>query len=272
MRTQTKDKTTKKLTIFALLSVVILILTAISVFAYLFPNLGEKRELIEIPSFRGSQYNEISAPDRIDLERELVFSDDIPEGEIISQFPYAGARRKLAEGEKYTVKLTVSMGKETQKLPDLKSFKYTEAAAVLRSIDAKIRIVSVYDDENERDIVLRTSPCAGESIERGEQVTLFVSRNHIHGSVCVGDFAGLPLDVACAEILAQGLTLGEILQDHSAEFAAGEVISQSLAPHSYVLHGTKIDITISAGQKKEELHPFRRDIISENGEINESVD
>lgn len=266
MRTKTKDKTTKKLTIFALLSVGIFILTAIFAFAYLFEDLGGKRELIEIPSFRGAKYSEISAPDRIELERELVFSDDTPEGEIISQFPYAGAKRKLAEGEKYTVKLTVSMGKERQTLPNLKNFKYTEAAAVLRSIGAEIRIVSVYDDETERDIVLRTSPLAGNRVERGEQVTLFVSRNHIHSSVRVGDFVGLPLDEAAAEILAQGLTLDKIGQDYSDEFAAGEVISQSIAPNSYVLHGTKIDVTVSAGQRKEELHPFRRDIISENGE------
>lgn len=266
MRTKAKNKTIKKLTIFALLSVGIFILTVICAFAYLFADLGGKRELIEIPSFTGAKYSEISAPDRINLERELVFSDDTPEGEIISQFPYAGAKRKLAEGEKYTVKLTVSMGKERQTLPNLKNFKYTEAAAVLRSIGAEIRIVSVYDDEIERDIVLRTSPAAGNRVERGEQVTLFVSRNHIHSSVRVGDFVGLPLDEAASEILAQGLTLDKISQDYSDKFAAGEVISQSVAPGSYVLHGTKIDITVSAGQKKEELHPFRRDIIRENGE------
>lgn len=272
MNTKTNDKTLKKLTIFAILSVAVFILTVICVFAYFFVNFDGEREIIEIPSFAGQKFSEISPFDKIKIESELIFSDDIPEGEIISQFPYAGARRKLAEGEKYTVRLTVSMGKETQRIPKLENFKYNEAAAALRSIGAKIRIVSVYDDEAERDIVLRTLPCAGESIERGQQVTLFVSRNHIHGSVCVKNFVGLPLEVASTEILAQGLNLGEIREGYSDGFAEGEVILQSIAQGSYVLHGSRIDITVSAGQKTEDLHPFRKDIIRENGEINESVD
>lgn len=272
MNTKTDRKTIKRLTIFALLSVAIFILTVICVFAYFFVNFDGEREVIEIPEFTGKKYSEIQSFDKIELEGELVFSDEIPEGEIISQFPYAGARRKLAEGEKYTVKLTVSMGKETQKLPNLENFKYNEAAAALRSIGADIRIVSVYDDHSENDIVLKTSPEAGESIEHGEKVTLFVSRNHIHRSICVKNFVGLPLEVACSEALAQGLALGEIVECESDEFSEKTVIFQSIAPESYVLYGTKIDITVISGQMIEDLHPFRKDISKENGEINESVD
>ncbi len=266
MNTKTNDRTIKKLTIFALLSVAVFIMTVICVFVYFFVNFDGERELIEIPRFEGKQYSEIGDLDKILLERELVFSDEIPEGVIISQFPYAGARRKLAEGEKYTVKLTVSMGKETQKIPELKNYKYNEAAAALRSIGADIRIVSVYDDKVEGDLVLKTSPHAGESIERGDKVTLFVSRNHIQSPVCVKDFVGLPLDMACAEILAMGLTLGEITEVYCQEASDGEVVSQSLVPESYVLYGTRIDIVVVASEKTENLHPFRKDIAEENGD------
>lgn len=272
MNTKADNKTIKRLAIFALLSVVVFILATIIVFVYFFVNLDGELEVIEIPKFVGKKYSEIQSFDKIELERELVFSDEIPEGEIISQFPYAGARRKLADGEKYTVKLTVSMGKETQSVPNLENYKYNEAAAALRSIGAKIRIVSIYDDKKEPDIILRSSPASGARIERGDTVTLFVARNHIHGSVCVKNFIGLPLDVACAELLAQGLTLGELIEQSSDEFASGEIISQSIAPESYVLYGSKIDITFSTGPKTEDLHPFRKDIAKENGEINESVD
>ena len=137
---------------------------------------------------------------------------------------------------------------------------------------AEIRIVSVYDDEKERDVVLYTSPKAGADIERGDTVTLFVIRNHIHGSVRVKNVAGLPLDEAAAEILAQGLTLGEIKQEYSDEHDAGVVISQSVSEGNYVLHGSAVDLVVSAGKKTERLHPFRGDITEENGEINESVD
>ena len=272
MNTKADVKTIKKLTIFALLSVAVFVLTAICVFAYFFVNFDGEREIIEIPKLTGKKYSDIQSFEKIELERELVFSDEIPEGEVISQLPYAGARRKLAEGEKYTVKLMVSMGKERQDLPDLKNCKYSEAAAILRSIGARIRIVSVFDDNSDRDIVLSTSPAAGERIDRGDKVTLFVSRNHIHGSVCVNSFIGLSKELACADILSQGLMLGEISECYCDDFAEGEVISQSIAPNSLVLHGTKIDIVVCRGQKNEDLHPFGRGIIQENGEINESVD
>ena len=91
-------------------------------------------------------------------------------------------------------------------------------------------------------------------------MTLFVSRNHIQSPVCVKNFVGLPLDVACAEILAQGLILGDVSRGYSDEFPEDVVILQSLAPNSCVLYGAKIDIVVCEGQKTEDLHPFRKDI------------
>ena len=266
MNTKINDRKIKKLAIFALLSVAVFILTVICVFIYFFVNPDGEREIIEISSYAGKKYSEILPSRKIELERELVFSDDVPEGEIIAQFPNAGARRKIVKGEKYTVKLTVSLGKETKSIPNLENYKYNEASAALRSIGAEIRVVSVYDDNAESDMVLRTSPAAGVAVERGDTVTLFISRNHIRGSVCVKDFAGLPIEVACAEILAQGLNLGEVIELDDNECAEGAVVSQSVAPGSYVLYGTKIDIVVGSGEKRENLHPFRKDITEKNGE------
>ena len=272
MEVKKENKGFRNLVFGAVASCGVLALVVGCVFAYFSAELYGEREVIEIPSFVGKRFADVADVNGIRLESELVFSSDVPEGEIISQFPYAGARRKIVEGEEYTVTLTVSAGKQENRLPYLEGYKYTSAAAVLRSMGAEIRIVSVYDDEKERDVVLYTSPRAGADIERGDTVTLFVSRNHIHGSVQVKSFVGLPLDEAATEILAQGLTLGEIKQEYSDEHDAGVVISQSISEGSYVLHGSAIDLTVSAGKKTERLHPFRGDITEENGEINESVD
>ena len=272
MEIKKENKGLRGLVFGAIASCGVLALVTGIILANFFAEFDSGREVIEIPSFVGRRFEDITDVDGIKLESELVFSSDVPAGEIISQFPYAGARRKVAEGEEYTVTLTVSAGKEENRLPCLEGYKYTPAAAVLRSMGAEIRIISVYDDDKESDVVLYTSPRSGTNIERGDTVTLFVSRNHIHGSVQVKSFVGLPLDEAATEILAQGLTLGEIKQEYSNEYAAGMVISQSISEGSYVLHGSAIDLTVSAGKKTERLHPFRGDITEENGEINESVD
>lgn len=258
MKTKSTDKNIKRLAVFAYISVAVFILTAIFVFAYFFINFDGERSTIEIPSFVGQKYTEILPSDRIKIESELVFSDTVSEGEVISQFPNAGAKRKLAQGEKYTVKLMVSMGKETRTIPNLINTKYIEAAAALRSLGADIRIVSIYDDTHENDVVINTSPRVGEKIEPGAKVTLFVSRNRLHGSICVKDFSGIRQENACAEIIAEGLFVGEIDAQYSDEVPEGFVTDQSLIPGSYVRYGSRIDLTVSAGKEREELHPFGR--------------
>ena len=80
-------------------------------------------------------------------------------------------------------------------------------------------------------------------------------------------------EAAISEILAQGLTLGEIEEGFDESYPTGTVIAQSIMPGSYVLYGTKIDIKVNAEEPKEKNHPFRKDIIQkDDGELNGSVD
>lgn len=272
MKSKEKDNSVKKLAVIAIVSVTATILIFVGFFCYLFVDLGPEREVIEIPDFVGKRFENIGRFDKIKIESEPIFSDDVPEGKVISQFPHGGAKRKLAEGETYTVKLTVSLGKETQTIPDLQNYNYSDAAAALRSIGAKIKIVSIYDDECGQDVVIKTRPGSGEQIERGQTVTLFVSRDRIPNSVCVKNFVGMAMNDAISEILARGLTLGEITEDHFEDHTVGSVAWQSIVPNSYVLHGTKIDIVVNVGERQEDIHPFRKDLIQKDGEINESID
>lgn len=272
MKSKIIDKSIKRLGIAASIALSVAILSVVGIGWYFFGDTGIERELIVIPQYVGQRFDSIRGSENITIESEPVFSNDAPSGEVIAQFPYGGAKRKLKSGEKYVVKLTVSLGKESESVPQVQNFKYVDAAAALRKIGATIRIVSVYDDSIEPERVLRTSPAAGERIESGDTVTLFVSRNHVRGSVCVKDFVGMAKEEALSELMSQGLTLGELTEEFSEDYPKGAVISQSITPQSYVLYGTKIDITVNAGEKSDALHPFRKDIVGKNGEINEPID
>ena len=267
MRSKINNEPLKKLRTAAFLSVVITFLLFAVAFCFFFADIGGKRNVVEIPELVGREFNGIGELDRIILESEPIFSHNVPEGVIVSQSPYGGAQRKLAEGEKYTVRVTVSMGKETSAVPYLEGMRYNDAAAALRSIGAKIKIVPIYGGE--RDAVIRTLPKSGEMIEKGDTVTLFVGRTRIQDSVLVKDFTGNSKEEAIASILVSGLSLGEITQEKSGDYPVGCVISQSILPGSRVLHGTKIDITINAEELEENLHPFRKDMIQKDGELNE---
>lgn len=283
---KSSNRSIKRLAVFALISVLVAALTAVSLFAYFFADVDEDFETVVIPDLVGRKFDRIGIFDKVAIESELVFSDDVPEGEVISQFPCGGARRKVAEGEAYNVRVIVSIGKERESVPDLHGFRYLDAAAALRSIGARIRVVSIYDDSVESDLVLRTSPETGEQIEKGALVTLFVSRKHLHAPVQVKNYVGKSSDSVFTDILADGLVVGKILYEHSDQYAANVVIGQSLMEGSLVPYGSCIDITLNAEAKQEELHPFRgqktsdeKDIYhfkkrkpKENGEINGSVD
>ncbi|MBQ8409974.1 MAG: PASTA domain-containing protein [Clostridia bacterium] len=263
-----KDNSLKKAIAAATVSALVFAVTSICVFAFFFVSNRRHRETVTIPSFVGQQFSSIMPVDRITVEHELVFSDEVPAGEVISQFPYAGARRKVADGDAYTVKLTVSLGKEQLRVPTLASYGYLEAAAALRMLGARVRVVSIYNGDADHDTVLSTSPAAGEMIEAGQQVTLFVSRHRVEGSILVRDFTGMPQEQACAELLSDGFLVGEIELVCSDEGEAGCVIGQSLAPGTYVRHESRIDLTVSAGKNTEEKHPFGRGLTegAHNGE------
>ncbi len=235
---KTKKISTKGLLLGAFISIALLASIAVGVFFTLFASNMKGRDIIVIPSFVGQKYAELEPHGRIRFDGELVYSETVPEGVIISQDPYAGARRKVADGECYTVKLTVSMGAEENRLPDLKRSAYTEAAAKLRALGAQIRIVSVYDENSEIDSVLYTSPDAGTRIKRGDRVTLFVCRKHIKGSVRVSDLTGLDQGTACAKLIAEGLLVGEIIQiTHQlavCEYFKGEIIPDIVVPTFYI--------------------------------------
>ena len=276
----------RRLAVVALISLAVAALSAIGVFLYFFADTDKKPETIVIPDLVGQKFDMIGSIDGLKIDCEPVFSDDVPEGEVISQFPYGGARRKVAEGETCTVRVSVSLGKELQSIPDLRGFRYLDAASALRSLGARIRVVSIYDDSVECDLVLRTSPETGDKIEKGALVTLFVSRKHLHTPVQVKNYVGEPSDSALASILADGLVIGEIFYEVSDQYAANSVIGQSIMEGSLVPYGSHIDITLNAASKQEEIHPFRGQKTSdnediyhfkeskskENGEINGSVD
>ena len=257
---KTKEKSIKGLLWAAFISLAVLVATAICIFLVLFSSTNKDRDIIIVPSFVGQKYAELEPHGRIRFEGELVYSESVPKGEIISQEPYSGARRKVADGESCTVRLTVSRGAEAQKLPDLSGVPYTEAASALRALGVQIRVVSVYDGDGDGDRVLYTSPDAGAKINRGDRVTLFVCRKHVKGSVRVSDLSGLDKGAACTKLLAEGLLVGEIVYAPSDTAGEGIVISQSIAPGSYVRYHSKINITVSTGKedKNDQLHPFGR--------------
>lgn len=127
------------------------------------------REPIPVPLVVGE---EAAAAEDTITGAELLFStseaysDDVPEGTIISQNPAEG---NLHRGD--TVKLTVSIGPEFVEIPSVQGLTLDEARTILEESGLKVevnRLASFFD------FVGSQSPAGGESVRKGSTVTLTV--------------------------------------------------------------------------------------------------
>jgi beta-lactam-binding protein with PASTA domain len=95
----------------------------------------------------------------------------------------------------------------------------------------------------ERGIAIRTVPAAGEEVERGERVQLFVSSGP--EQVEVPDVTGLSRD--SAEDLLSEAGLEVAVEQRESEEPEDDVISQDPAAGTDVDRGSTVTITVSTG-------------------------
>ena len=252
----------RKFIIGALISFVVFLGMALFIFLMLFAVNDSDREIIVIPSYVGQELAKIQQTKSIKIESELIFSDTVPEGTVISQIPLGGSEKKVKKDGYYTVKLIVSLGKERFEIPDLINAHVTDAAADLRSVGARVRVISIYDKNAECDRVISTSPARGEKICAGDKVTLFVCRKKTQSSVKVENYVGMKLSDACAAILSSGLLIGDIECVECDGLDEGLVTFQSINQGAWVRHGSYITLYVAKdkGDNKEQNHPFRGNV------------
>ncbi|MBO2527900.1 MAG: serine/threonine-protein kinase [Clostridiales bacterium] len=175
-------------------------------------------------------------------------SKDIRQGSIVRTEPKA--EEKLEKGQE--IILYVSLGEN--KMPSLKGDTEANARARLNALNIGVHIEVLYDtnDEYDKDRVYRTAPEAGEQIEPGEQIFLYVSKGS--GKVKVPSVLNQSRDYA--EKLLRDSKLEVIINEaYDDEVPQGYVISQSEVPGTEVKEGSQIVIDISKGQDPSKTEP-----------------
>jgi beta-lactam-binding protein with PASTA domain len=247
-----KDKEKKKakslvaLGVTAAISVFLAALLGVGVLMYYFAPQKSDAVTVNVPSYLGIDEKNAMSDSQFLIEKEWVESDNAQRGKVISQYPSANSARKLYRGERVTVTLRIGAGKQKNAVPDVAGRDYMSAASMLRAMGARVRTVSVYDGEGENGRVLYSLPRESTPLERGQTVTLFVKKTRVKMPVQVPDLVGKTMESACAEILQKGLLLGSVEYEYSSD-EEGTVILQSLPCDVYVVHGTRIDITVGLG-------------------------
>jgi serine/threonine-protein kinase len=131
-------------------------------------------------------------------------------------------------------------------VPNVVGFTYDAANEALADED----LLAYRVDEESPDVaegnVIRTDPAAGTSVEKEQQVKVYVSTGQ--EMTDVPPLKGMAQDAATQALTDAGLTLGTITPKNDKDLAAGIVIEASPADGTSVATGTTVNLTVASGR------------------------
>ena len=168
--------------------------------------------------------------------------DSVPAGQVVSQYPEAGAKVK----EQRLVTITVSKGGQELTMPDLKSMSRSNAEEKLKKMGLKIGAVFEENAKEPAGTVINQDPRSGSKITKGQTVDITVSLGEKKKEITVQNYTGLSVDSAKSNLEANGLSLGGISEEASTS-PKGTVIGQSPSAGSTTTEGGSVSLIISSG-------------------------
>jgi eukaryotic-like serine/threonine-protein kinase len=195
----------------------------------------------EVPRVEGRQLVEARAileQAGFEIEETRVRSE-VPFDQVLDQDP--DPREEAEEGS--TVVLEVSGGPGTVLVPSVKNLPQAQAIEELEDRGLRATVDRRPSETVRAGLALRTVPGAGEEVERGERIQLFISSGP--EQVAVPEVIGLSRDSAEAQISDAGLV--PAVREQESEEPEGEVISQDPAAGTELERGSTVTITVSTG-------------------------
>ena len=227
-----------------LLSISLFVSTAWIVFdELLLPHAAGTRR-VTIPDFEGTAADAIAPVDWLTLETQYRYDENTPAGLVIAQDPAPGSVRKLSEAHPTCkLKLTVSLGVETVRLPSVLGMDVRAAEAALRAAGFTVKTevrTGAYPEGEVYDVY----PRGEELLPRGTTVTLYASAGAPSVTVTVPDLRGLSRGDALIRLWLAQLSVEEIVEELSDK-EEGIVISQNYQPGTIVMAGTRLTLVVS---------------------------
>ncbi len=199
-------------------------------------------ETREVPRVTGTQLieaREILERAGFEVEETRVRSEAALD-RVLDQDPDPGVEAE--DGS--TVVLEVSGGPGTVRVPSLAGLPPKQVVNRLEDRDLTADLEERPSDTVDAGLAIRSVPGAGEVVERGEQIKVFISTGP--ELVAVPNVVGLSREAAEDRIGDAGLSPGQITEQESPE-PENEVIAQDPAAGSEVERETTVNLTVSTG-------------------------
>jgi beta-lactam-binding protein with PASTA domain len=175
------------------------------------------------------------------------YNDTVDRGTVISSDPAPGARIRDHD----SVALTVSLGPETVKVPDVQGQSLAEARARLKSDGLEPGMVTrEFSEDVDKGAVIATAPRAGTERHAGSAIALTVSKG---SPIDVPDVTGDDLDSAKQELADAGLKVRIAPERINSEYDKGAVAAQSPRDGGEAAEGDTVTLTLSKGPEMVEV-------------------
>jgi eukaryotic-like serine/threonine-protein kinase len=206
-----------------------------------------KAETREVPRVVGRQLVQARAVlERAGFEvRETRVRSEADFDQVLDQDPDPG--EEAEEGS--TVVLEVSRGPGTVLVPTVRNLPQAQAIDELEERGLRANVDRLSSDDIREGLAIRTVPGAGNEVERGERIQLFISSGP--ELVATPEVIGLSRDSAEAQISDRGLV--PAVQEQESEEPEGEVIAQDPSAGTELERGSTVTITVSTGVERVEV-------------------
>ncbi|MDX6671611.1 MAG: eukaryotic-like serine/threonine-protein kinase [Solirubrobacteraceae bacterium] len=170
-------------------------------------------------------------------------TDPAPRGRVLREDPQP--QSQVDQGS--TITLTVSDGPGSTLVPDVTNLTRARAQLVLEQQGFQVSVERESSDTIAKGRAVRTSPGAGQQIERGTTVRLFISSGP--AQVTVPAVTGQNEASASAELTNLGLK-PDVVQEESDQQPPGTVLRQSPSQGTKVDKGASVTIVVAKAPTK----------------------
>ena len=226
------------------LSFALFLASAWVVFDELFAPLSDEGESVTVPDYTGVNADAVTPPAWLEIVNEYRYNTNVPAGTVITQSPTGGSQRKITEARPTCkLTLTVSLGAETVRLPDVVGEDVRRAESTLRALGLAVR-TEVRTGAYPEGTVYAMQPRADTELPKGSMITLSVSAGVPAVTVTVPDVVGMQRGAAFTALWLAQLSVDEVIEEAS-DAEEGVVIRQNYQSGTVVMAGTRVTLTVS---------------------------
>jgi serine/threonine-protein kinase len=235
---------------FALLVILgVFVLGALLMNFVVMPMVIHKRHAVIVPDVRGMSEQQAQrflerVSLRLDVDRS-EYDTEVPEGYVLSQRPRANDSIKQGRN----VKVVMSLGPKTQRVPDLKGLSLRQGRLLLNRQKLRTgRVARILHEYDLRETVLACSPQPGKEITEEAVVDLLVSAGGRPKRFIMPDLSGQDLLFIKKKLEYSGFRISTVRYSTQRDVYPNTIIGQVPEPGSMIREGDSIEL-VAAGSE-----------------------